>query len=154
MFYKDCITNIGGLDAFGYENGQYPIQVCLPSDLPEAMAKIGKCDPEDVVVDAPASAQEAVLKTLWAAWEQNGKQGGKELIRKAMASGDQAEVDKEVAAHQARAPKYVMGAPRGSIGGVTKTKAGNVGKAFLDKMGPEALLALAKEHGIDPDDLS
>ena len=155
MISKDCTTKVEGLASFGYENSNYPVQVFLPSSLPEALAKIGRCGEDEVVIEAPQGAQDAVLGVICAAWEQNAKQGSKEEIRKAIATGEQEAVDEAIAKHQERAPKYVMGAPRGgAVGGVTKTKAGNVGKELLAKLGAEGLKALAQEHGIDPDDLS
>ena len=148
----ETVTSIGGLEAFGYENGSYAVQVTAPDTLREAIAVIGKCSEDDVSIDAPEGAQSAVLSALVAAWSQNAKQGGKEKLRKAILEGDQDGVDKAVAELQESAYTYKMGASRGSApGGVTKTKAGNVGKGLLDKLGPEALLALAAEHGIDLD---
>ena len=155
MHSKDCTTATDGLAPFGYDNGSYPVQVMLPDGLAEALAKIGKCDVDEIIIEAPQGAQDAVTGVVCASWEQNAKQGKKDTIRKAIAEGDQDKVDAAVASHQEWALTYVPGAPRGgAVGGVTKTKAGNVGKALLAKMGAEALKALAAEHGIDPDDLS
>ena len=152
MRYIDTTTSAGGLEAFGYENGSFPIRASVPDSVSEALAVIGKCSENDVAVEAPQGALDAVLTVIVAAWEQNAKQGGKSKIHAAMAEGDQDGVDAAVTAHQKRSEEYVMGAARGgAVGGVTKTKAGNVGKGLLAKLGPEALLALAAEHGIDLD---
>ena len=155
MRTKDCTTKIDGLAEFGFENSTYPVQVNLPEDLPEALARIGRCDVGDVVIEAPQGALEAVTAVICAAWEQNAKQGDKESIRKAILTGEQETVDEAVRKHQERAPKYVMGAPRGGAeGGVTKTRAGSGGKALLDKLGAEGLKAVLAEHGISLDDLA
>ena len=155
MISKDCTTAIAGLAEFGYENNTYPVQVFLPEDLPEALAKIGRCDVREIEVEAPQGALEAVTAVINAAWEQNAKQGSKEEIRKAIATGEQEKVDEAIAKHQERAPKYIMGAPRGgATGGVTKTRAGSGGKALLEKLGAEGLKAVLAEHGISMDDLS
>ena len=155
MISKDCTTAIEGLAEFGYENNTYPVQVFLPSDLAEALARIGHCDSDEVVIEAPEGAQAAVLGVIRAAWEQNAKQGSKEEIRKAIATGEQEKVDEAIAKHQDKAPKYVMGAPRGgAVGGVTKTRAGSGGKALLEKLGPEGLKAVLAEHGISMEDLA
>ena len=155
MVSKECTTAIAWLAEFGYENNTYPVQVNLPSDLPEALAKIGHCDVGEIVIEAPTGALEAVTAVICAAWEQNAKQGSKEEIRKAILTGEQENVDAAIAKHQERAPSYVMGAPRGGAeGGVTKTRAGSGGKALLDKLGAEGLKAVLAEHGISLDDLA
>ncbi len=155
MQYVDTTTAITGLAEFGYENNSYPIRANVPSSLSEALAVIGKCDEGEVTVEAPEGAISSVLSIVCAAWEQNAKQGGKEKIRKVMGEGSQEKVDAEVKAHQTRAESYVPGAARGGVaGGVTKTKAGNVGKGLLAKLGPEALMALAAEHGLTEEDFS
>ena len=155
MISKDCTTKVEGLAEFGYENSYYPVQVFLPASLPEALAKIGHCSEDEVVIEAPQGALDAVTAVICAAWEQNAKQGSKEEIRKAIATGEQEKVDEAIAKHQERSPKYVMGAPRGgAVGGVTKTRAGSGGKALLEKLGPEGLKAVLAEHGISMDDLS
>lgn len=160
MRYLDTTTAISELSGFGYEGGKYPIRVQQFDSCSEAFSKIGKCGEGDVMVEAPESALTAVLGVVNAAQAQGGKQGGKETIRAAI-TGDLKEgqdrqevVDQAVEAHVKRAEGYVIGAPRGAQGGVTKTKAGNVGKALLAKLGPEALEALAAEHGLDMGDLS
>ncbi len=160
MRTKTTTTRIAGLADFGYENDSYPITVQEFESVTEGLAAIGKCSEADIAVEAPEGALAAVLGVINAAQEQGGKQGGKETIRAAM-TGDleegadrQETVDEAISSHQTRCAKYVIGAPRGAQGGVTKTKASNVGKALLAKLGPEALEALAAEHGLDMDDLS
>lgn len=151
-------TKVGGLE--------YPITFRVFDSLTEAFAQIGNAPEADVAVDAPTGAQEAVLGVINAAQEQGAKQGGKEVIRDAaeeaefsldeegLALADCPEpVQEAVAGHQARAAKYVIGAPRGERGGMTKTKAREVGAKLREKLGDEALLALAREHGIDPAEL-
>jgi len=154
MRYLDTTTAIGGLEGFGFENGSYPIRVQQFESVSEALAVIGKCSEEDVAVEAPEGALSAILGVVNAAQEQNGKQGGKEKIRKAMAEGDADAVQTEVADQQARSEKYLIGAPRGGgQGGLTKTRAGNFGKALKDVMPLEEMKALAAKHGLDVDEL-
>lgn len=155
MHIVECTTATDGLSPFGYENGAYPVQVNAPDTLGEALARIGKCHEDEIVIEAPEGALQAVLGVVTASWLQNAKQGKKDTIRKAILEGDQDKVDAAVALHQEWALGYVPGAPRGSaVGGVTKTRAGDIGKKLLEKYGPEKLKAIAMEHGIDPDDLS
>lgn len=159
MQFLETTTAVSELEDFGYEDGKYPIRVQTFESVSEALALIGKIKEEDVMVEASEGALSAVLGVINAAQAQGGKQGGKETIRAAV-NGElkegqdrQEAVDAAVAAHVKRAEGYVIGAPRGSTGGVTKTRAGNVGKALLEKLGPEALQALAAEHGLDLADL-
>lgn len=61
---------------------------------------------------------------------------------------DSPEVAAAIADHQEWAPSYVIsGGSRGRIAGVTKTAAGEVGKALLEA-DPEQLKALAESLGI------
>lgn len=131
-------------------------------EILERLSREGK-DPEETLVQIVNAAQ-----------EQGAKQGGKEEIRNAIeehgplavveVENDKGETVERVAplddqpeeiraavqSHQERAEKYVIGAPRGSTGGVTKTKARELGAALREKLGEEGLLALAREQGIDP----
>ena len=132
----------------------YPISFQQFDGLEEAVAAIGNCTADEVVIEAPQGAKDSALGVINAAQEQGAKQGGKEDVRKAVEKNgaDSPEAAESVASHQKRAAKYVIGAPRGSgPGGMTKTKAGDLGKALLESLGAEALKALAAEQGIDPE---
>lgn len=154
MHTVDCTTRIAGLASFNYENDSYPVTVTVPDTLAEALAVIGKCDQGEVSIDAPEGAQVALLGFIHSSWVQNGKQGDKESIRKAIAEGDQDKVDEAIRNHQEKAIGYRPNSVRAQAPlGVTKTKAAKVGQEILKRMGPEALLAMAIEQGIDPDKL-
>lgn len=136
------------------EGVAYPITFQVFDSLEEALAEIGGASESDIVIEAPQGARDSVLGVINAAQEQGAKQGGKEDVRKAVREhgADSPEAVEAVTSHQKRAAKYVIGAPRGSgPGGMTKTKAGDVGKALLETLGAEALKALAVEQGIDPE---
>ena len=134
---------------------EYPITYLEFDSVPEALAKIGNVKEEEIAVEAPPGALQAVLSVINAAQKQGATQGGKELPRKAGEEHgfDSEEYRKAVEAHQQRAAKYVIGAGRGPQGGVTKTKARELGAKLRERLGDEALLALAREHGIDPAEL-
>ena len=143
---------------------EYPISFNRFDTLAEALAKIGKTSEEEVEIEAPQGALEAVLGVVNAAQEQGAKQGGKEMIRDAIEKagadedydGDPFEhpqVQEAVEKHQKRAAEYVIGAPRGETGGLTKTKAREIGARLRDRLGDEELLKLAAEKGIDPAEL-
>lgn len=131
MFTVDKETNASGR--------VYPITFQQFDNLAEALEEIG--------------SEENVLGVINAAQEQGAKQGGKEEVRKAISEHgtDSPEATAAVEDHQTRAAKYKIGAPRGGgPGGMTKTSAGNVGKALLEALGAEQLKALAAEAGVDP----
>ena len=155
MFSKEIMTGIGRLEAYGYENGQYPVTVQQFQSVGEALSQIGKCSEDEVVIEAPEGALTSVLAIINGAQDQGGKQGGKETIRAAMSrelgEGEerQAVVEGAVKAHQKRAAQYIIGAPRGAQGGVTKTRSANIGRALLEKLGGAELEKLAAEAGLD-----
>jgi hypothetical protein len=160
MHTIDITTQVGGLEAFGYEDGKYPLRVQQADSCSEAFAKSGKCDEDEVIIEAPQGVLDTMLGIYNAAQKQGASQGGKEKIRDAMTrklkEGEdrQAVVDAAVTIHQTGREEYWIGAPRGgAVGGVTKTKAGNIGKALLERLGGEKLEAMAAEFGIDPEDL-
>lgn len=122
------------------EGVAYPVSFLQFDSLAEALEEIG--------------SEQDVLGVINAAQEQGAKQGGKEDVRKAIKEhgADSPEAIEAVTSHQKRAAKYVIGAPRGGgPGGMTKTKASDIGKALLESLGAEALKALAAEQGIDPE---
>ena len=152
-------TRVGELEAFGYENGSYPVQVIQWDNVTEAMAAIGRVDESEIAVEAPQGVLDTVCGNLCAKQKQDATQSGKEKIRDACTrvlkeGEDRDEVVRvAVTEQQARTAKFIMGASRGGTGGMTKTKAGNVGKALLAKLGDEAIAAMCAEHGLDVSDL-
>ena len=156
----DITTQIGGLEDFGFEGGAYPLTIQQFDNVSEMIAKIGKVDEAEVAVEAPQGALDAILGVGNAAQKQGASQGGKEVIRDVMSRDLKEGEDRDelvaaaVAAHQASRAGYIIGAPRGGgSGGVTKTKASNIGKALLEKLGGEKLDALAAKFGLSEDDL-
>lgn len=138
----------------------YTLSIQQFEDSAEGIAEICRMDDEQAsnLRDALAPFEDqlrSVAGVLNAAQEQGAKQGAKEPIRKAIREhgADSPEVQAEVEEHQKRASSYVIGAPRGSTGGLGKTKAAKVGKALLEKIGDEKLEALASEYGIALEDL-
>jgi hypothetical protein len=96
-----------------------------------------------------ADVDKAITEILNAAQEQGAKQTKKGDVREALKSGDEEKVAEAVKAHQEWAETYVIsGATRGRIAGVTKTAAGDVGKALLEA-DPDQLKALADQLGIE-----
>jgi len=159
MRYLDCTTKVGGLEDFGYPEGKYPVRVQQWETLEENIAASGKCDVGEIIIEAPQGAKETANGRLNAAQKQAATQGGKGSIREAMTRDlkdgeDRQEiVDEAVEAHKVSVEKIIQGAPRGSAGGITKTKAANLGKALKEKLGDEALAAMAAEYGLDISDL-
>jgi hypothetical protein len=103
-----------------------------PDELFAKYAKEGDTD----FVSVPRSAAETVTRIVNAAQEQGGKQGGKDAVRKAVATGEQAKIDEAIATHQKGAAGYVIGAPRGgrTSGPISKKKAADFGTAYAEKM--------------------
>ncbi|MHC4316360.1 MAG: hypothetical protein ACYSW3_28285 [Planctomycetota bacterium] len=139
----------------------YTLSISQFEDTAEAVAEVCRMDDEkaSALRDALAPFEDdlkPVTGVLNAAQEQGAKQGAKEPIRKAIREHgqDSPEVQAEIEEHQKRASSYIIGAPRGSTGGLGKTKAAKVGKALLEKIGDEKLEALAAEYGIELEDLS
>ncbi len=116
---------------------EYTVSFNQFDGLPEALEKIGD--------------EAAVLGVINAAQEQGAKQGGKEEVRSAIREFglESDEVAASVATHQSRSAAYVIGAPRGSAGGITKTRSREFGAALRDKLSDEQMLALAEEYGVD-----
>lgn len=85
---------------------------------------------------------EVLLGIVNAAQKQGATQGNKTQVRDAVESGEQAEIDAAVAAHQESTAGYLIGAPRGgSRGGPTKKA-----KAALG----EKIAEFVQEHGAMP----
>lgn len=150
-------TRVGELKAI-LDSDEYPITYREFDTLHEAFAAIGGTSEGEVEIEAPEGAQQAVLGVINAAQKQGALQGGKEMVREAVQDPPEGvdpveAAEAAVAKHQERAAKYVIGAPRGGRGGVTKTKARELGARLREKMGDEALLAFAREQGIDPAEL-
>lgn len=59
----------------------------------------------------------------------------------------------EVVDARETARNYVIGRPRGSGDGLTKTASREIGAQLRDRMGDDELASLAEEHGIDIEDL-
>lgn len=90
---------------------------------------------------------------------QDAKQGPKEPIRDCLrrlvigkfynkpeeVKEAQADLDKLIAEHQKAAPNHVSGGGRGPSGEVTKTAAGDTGKALLDAMGVDQFMLMSLE---------
>lgn len=138
----------------------YTLTIQQFEDTAEAITEICRLDDDQASAlrSAIASFEDALRPVggvLNAAQEQGAKQGAKEPIRKAIREfgADSPEVQAEIEEHQKRASTYIIGAPRGSTGGLGKTKAAKVGKALLEKIGDEKLEALAAEYGIALEDL-
>jgi hypothetical protein len=94
-------------------------------------------------------AEQAALDVINSQQEQGAKQGGKGVVRDAVAAGDAKAIKEAIKKHQEWAPTYVVQAAgaRGRIAGVTRTAAGEVGKKLLEA-DPDALKKLADELGI------
>lgn len=139
----------------------YPVRFLQGEDLAETIGAIAKLDDATAqeLRDFFASsselqkASETVNGIVCAAWEQNAKQSGKEDVRKAIKEHgvDSEQVEAAIKDHQQRAAKYVIGAPRGSTDGITKTKARTVGEKLRDQMPEEEFRKLAEDYGIELD---
>ncbi len=129
---------------------EYEISFQIFESLEEALAQIGGVDVSEIAIEAPDAAKNATRDVVNSAQEQGAKQGGKEEVRKATrtSGAGSAEEDAAVDKHQKRAVEYVIGAPRGSTGGLTKTAAREIG-VKLASIDEEKLLALAAEMGVE-----
>jgi len=91
------------------------------------------------------SPDDALLGILNAAQEQNAKQGNKEAVRKALreADGDASAepVQEAIVAHQTASAAYLIGKPRGPVGGVKKADRTDIGTAVVK---------FTTEHGKPP----
>ena len=139
---------------------KYTIQLQQFEDAAEMAVEICRLSDEQAsALRTALSPFEDILKPLVgvgnAAQEQGAKQGAKEPIRKAIREHgpESEEALAEIEGHKKRSVKYLIGSPRGSTGGLGKTKAAKVGKALLEKVGEEQLAALAAEYGIDISEL-
>lgn len=132
--------------------------------------------------EAVEGGREGILEILNSDMDQNAKQGWKKPVREAVdaaeAAGfstdeletaqnavDDGEAEAEDFPEEVRAVlsavtdaregarQYVIGRPRGSTDGLTKTKSREIGAQLRDRMGSEELAALAEEHGINIEDL-
>ena len=105
---------------------------------------------EDYYSSLPADKDGAqcALEISNAQNEQGAKQGKKEAVRDAIAKGDDKATKEAVKAHKEWAAGYVISGSTGRVGGITKTKAGEVGKALLNT-DPEKLKAIAAELGVE-----
>lgn len=98
-----------------------------------------------------ADVDKAITEIINASQEQGAKQTKKGEVREALKTGDEEKIDEAVKGHQEWSQTYVIsGATRGRIAGVTKTAAGDVGKALLEA-DPEQLKELAAQLGIELD---
>ena len=131
-------TSIGsGEDKFTYE-----VEFLKFANPQEYAAALLEINPD-------ADVDSAITEIINAAQEQGAKQTKKGDVREALKTGDEAKVAEAVGAHQTWSKTYVIsGATRGRIAGVTKTAAGDVGKALLEA-DPDQLKALADQLGID-----
>ncbi len=129
---------------------EYSISFQVFDTLEESLAEVGQVDISEIKIDAPDSAKNDTRDVVNAAQEQGAKQGGKEDVRKATRKfgSNSAEEAAAVEKHQKRAAEYIIGAPRGSTGGLTKTKAREIG-VKLAQVDEEKLLALAAEMGVE-----
>jgi len=130
-------TSIGS----GDDKFTYPVKFRKFADEEEYGAALLEKNPD-------ADVSKAVTEIINAAQEQGAKQTKKGDVREALKSGDEKKVAEAVKNHQEWSETYVIsGATRGRIAGVTKTAAGDVGKALLEA-DPEQLKALAEQLGV------
>ncbi len=130
--------------------------------------EVPQADSLQAILDAYATLGKNGDEILLAIWNsgnaQGGKQGQKNLVRKALETED-GDVDAAVAQHQDVARQFIQGAPRGGGGprhesGLTKKEREAFGGAVAIDMGKTGappdnarMREIAEGLGIDPDAL-
>lgn len=123
---------------------EYPITVRQFESLDEA---------RDVWAAKGENPDDVLLGILNAAQEQNGKQGGKNIVRKAQHKGhdtDSPEFAEAITSAQKYAAGYVIGSPRGGTlrSGQTKTQAKEWGVNVQQNASPEQLAEIMEMLGL------
>lgn len=134
------------------EEYKWNVPVPVFDSVEEFIASLGEAGRED--------AEQGLTDLVNSYVRGSVLQGGKAPVRKALEgpedgydTADEAQeaFDAAVEGHRSWAEDFVpFAGARGRIAGVTKTQAGEVGKALL-KANPEQLKALASELGLDLD---
>ncbi len=103
----------------------------------------------DVTDAGREDSEDALTELINASMRGSTLQGGKAPVKAAISDGDAKGIKEAIKGHQDWAKEFVPYAgARGRIAGVTKTAAGDVGKALL-KADPEQLKKLAEDLGIE-----
>lgn len=149
MSAKKAVEKIVGFVAKPFETRagdiRYTVQVMQAENL-NAVREYYRArglDPDDVLLRIWNSAQ-----------SQYVRQSAKQIVRTALAEGK--DVEEAIARHQERAPRMIIGSPRGPRGGITKKKVNEAGTAVLRRLAETGgridtaeLVKLAQEYGID-----